>query len=100
MPSPIRRPQSPLDLRPSHHGCSASGYLDTLRDTPPGNSRDDRLHRRSRGLCEECGRPLVLRQFDVTAAVWTCRCGYSTVAEPRSSLYKRAREQRELAGLR
>lgn len=96
----LRRPTSPLDLRPSHHGTSTAGFLDSLRDTLPGNSRDDRLHRRSRGCCEDCGRPLVLLRFDAVVAVWSCRCGYSTDAAPRSSLYKRAREQRELAGLR
>ena len=80
------------------HGNRA-GYLNHALGEP-GRKAPQAGHRRARGLCADCGRPLQVMQLDQTAAVLNCRCGYSTIAVPGSGLYRRARDLREMEALR
>ena len=95
----IKRLPRVEDFRAADSHGNRAGYLNhALGGT--GKKKDQAEHRRARGLCADCGRPLQVMQLDQTAAVLNCRCGYSTVAAPGSGLYKRARDLRELEALR
>lgn len=93
----IKRPFVREDprARDSHGKIGNPGFLSrALSERPEGGVESLAAHRRARGLCPDCARPLRVAQFDETGAVLTCRCGWQNVAPPGSGLYKRARDMR------